>query len=279
MTEEEKDAEIWRSIFDAPGNDDLKGLRKNYKNWPKSPRCRLCSLPFRGLGGLWMWFRGLGRSNRNRHYCNKCDKFIRAARGGAKVTMSVLFADVRNSVGLAAKLDPATYGPIIQNFTEVASETLMDADGFIVKFAGDAVAAVYPPGFLGRDEYARRAIEGAERLLRTPMPATPHGELTIGIGVSTGELYISTLRSLTADRDENRYAPSYFEVQPLGDVPNVAARLSGEASPGQALIDEATLIAAGYKPEGMQPVPLQLKGRDTPVTVCRISRDTPLLTG
>jgi adenylate cyclase len=210
-------------------------------------------------------------SERNRHYCNKCDDFINKYPGGAEATMSVLFVDVRKSVTLAEKIGPTEFGQIMNEFTETASEALTDADGFIVKFGGDAVAAVYPPGFL-REEYARRAIAGAEQLLRTTMPLAPDGELRIGIGVYTGIAYIGTLHS--QKQMSGGYDPAYFEVQPLGDVPNVSARLSGEASPSQALISESTLIAAGYKPGELQPHDLDLKGRVAPVTTYAITRDT-----
>jgi adenylate cyclase len=276
MTEKPQNEDVWRSIFET-GNPQLQGLRKHYDWWPAWPsyaRCRLCLLPFSGIGGVWMRrVHNWRPSERNRHYCNKCDDFINKYPGGAEVTISVLFVDVRNSVGLAEKIGPTEYGRIINEFTVTASETLTDADGFIVKFSGDAVAAVYPPGFL-RANYAQRAIAGAEQLLRTKMPSTPYGELAIGIGVYTGIAYIGTLHSQKLASNRTGYDPAYFEVQPLGDVPNVSARLSGEASPSEALISESTLAAAGYKPGELEPHDRDLKGRHAPVTTYALTRDT-----
>jgi adenylate cyclase len=219
------------------------------------------------------WVHGWRPSERNRHYCNKCDVFINKFPGGAEVTMSVLFVDVRNSVGLAEKIGPAEFGHIINEFTVTSSETLTEADGFIVKFSGDAVAAVYPPGFLG-SRYAQRAIAGAEQLLRTKMPQGPEGELRVGIGVYTGVAYIGTLHSQKQTSIRSGYDPAYFEVQPLGDVPNVSSRLSGEALPNEALISKSTLAAAGYKPRELEPHDHDLKGRGAPVTTYAITRET-----
>ena len=270
MTENE---DKWRSIFET-GNPDLQGLRKNYNWLPWGPRCRLCSLPFRGPGGFFMRvFRHKGPSERNRHYCNACNSFIRATRGGAEVPMSILFVDIRNSSRLAEQLAPTPFAGIIRIFTRTVAEALTDDDGFIFKFGGDSVGTVYPPGFLGPVTYARRAIAGAEHLLRTAMPRAPDDrEVSIGIGVDTGRTYIGTLGP---EEQNGSYKESiYDDVQPLGDVPNVSARLSGEALPGQALISEATLIAAGYKPGGSRPIEMSVKGRSAPITVYAITRDT-----
>jgi adenylate cyclase len=278
MTEQLENQEVWRSIFET-GNPDLKGLQKHYNRLPSSPRCRLCSLPFKGMGGLWMrYVRKKYRSERNRHYCNTCNSFILAKPGGAEVTMSVLFVDIRNSSKIAEKLDPALFAGIIQRFTRITATTLADEDGFIFKFSGDAIGTVYPPGFLG-PAYARRGIAGAERLLRTAMPRTPDGgELSIGIGVHTGLTYIGTLHSHYRNDDEDRWDRSHEEgvldnVQPLGVVPNVASHLSDHASPGEALISESTLLAAGYKPGGLQLRQILLKG-ETTVPAYAITRDS-----
>jgi len=47
----------------------------------------------------------------------------------------------------------------------------------------------------------------------------------------------------------------------LGDAVNTTARLTSQASPGQVVISEATRIAAGLEPTGMQSRQFNLKGK------------------
>ena len=283
MTEKPQNEDVWRSIFET-GNPQLHGLRKHYDWWPAWPsyaRCRLCLLPFSGIGGVWMRrVHNWGPSGRNRHYCNKCDDFINNNPGGAKVEMSVLFVDIRNSSRIAEKLDPALFAKIIRRFTKIVAKTLTDEDGFIFKFSGDALGTVYPPGFLGPVEHARRAIAGAESLLRTAMPRAPGGgELSIGIGVHTGLTYIGTLNEDEKGQDpssEKVHEKVYDDVQPIGDVPNVSAGLSAMGQ-NQAFISESTLIAAGYNSKGLKLEDVYVKSRVAPVPICKVTRQTPPL--
>ena len=256
--------EVWRAIF-AEGHPKLKRFQRFHMRLPSPPRCKMCFVPFGGLGGTLMRWRGKRPSQRNPRFCNACDSFITAFPGGAEVELSILFVDVRNSVGLAERLGPTAFSNVMRDFYTVATQCLIDTDGFVVEFIGDAVAAIYPPGFCGPG-YARKAIAGAEDLMRTKMPSASDGtELLIGAGVHTGTVFIGTVAGAEG---------GYHDVQPLGDNVNVAARLSSMAPPHQALISEATLIGAGCNPKGLQARKLDLKGRSLPITAYAIDCDT-----
>jgi adenylate cyclase len=259
--------EVWRAIF-AEGHPKLKQFQRLHMRLPSPPRCKMCFVPFGGLGGAFMRWRGKGPSQRNPRFCNACDAFITAYPGGAEVELSILFVDVRNSVGLAERLGPTAFSNVMRDFYTVATQSLIDTDGFVIEFIGDAVAGIYPPGFCG-PEYAHKAIAGAEHLLRDKMPSTRDGtELLIGVGVHTGTVFIGTVAGAEG---------GYHDVQPLGDNVNVAARLSGMAEPRQALISEATLIAAGCNLVGLESRRLDLKGRASPIAAYVIGRDSATL--
>lgn len=256
--------QVWRAIF-AEGHPKLKQFQRLHMRLPSPPRCKMCFVPYGGIGGAFMRWCGKGPSQRNPRYCNKCDDFINRFPGGAEVELSVLFVDVRSSVGLAERLGPTAYSSVINDFFRVATQSLIDTDGFVIEFIGDAVAGIYPPGFCG-PEYARKAIAGAEHLMRNKMPLAPDGtELLIGVGVHTGTVFIGTVAGAKG---------GYHDVQPLGDNVNVASRLSSIAEPRQALISEATLIAAGCNVAGLQARRLDLKGRTLPITAYAIGCDT-----
>jgi adenylate cyclase len=259
--------EVWRAVF-AEGHPKLKQFQRFHRLLPSPPRCKMCFVPFGGIGGVVMRWRGKGPSQRNPHFCNACDAFITAFPGGAEVELSILFVDVRNSVGLAERLGPTAFSSIMKKFYTAATQSLIDTDGFVIEFIGDAVAGIYPPGFCGPD-HARKAIAAAEHLLRGKMPTAPDGsELPIGVGVHTGTVFIGTVAGAEG---------GYHDVQPLGDNVNVTARLSSMATPAHALVSEAALAAAACNPAGLQPLHLELKGRTAPITAYAISRDSTAL--
>jgi len=261
--------EVWRAIF-AEGHPKLKQFQRLHMRLPSPPRCKMCFVPFGGIGGAFMRWRGKGPSQRNPRFCNACDAFITAYPGGAEVELSIIFVDVRNSVGLAEQIQPKAYSHIMREYYAVATQSLIDTDGFVIEFIGDAVAGIYPPGFCG-PSYARKAIAGAEHLMRDKMPSAGDGtELIIGVGVHTGTVFIGTVTGAEG---------GYRDVQPLGDNVNVAARLSSLAKPREALISEATLIAAGCNLMGLEMRRLDLKGRTSPINAYVIGRDSPPLAG
>lgn len=259
--------EVWRAVF-GEGHPKLKQFQQFHSRLPAPPRCRMCFAPFAGIGGAYMRLRGKSPSRHNPHYCNACDAFITSYPGGAEVELSILFVDVRNSVGIAERLGPTAYSRVMKSFYVAATRPVIDTDGFIIDFIGDAVMGIFPPGFCG-PEHARKAIQAAERLIRSSMPFHLEGaELPIGVGVHTGRVFIGSV----AGADGGRY-----DVQPLGDSVNVAARLSGLAAPREALISDAAFAAAGIGNHGAQPRQLDLKGRATPIAVRAIRRDSPPL--
>lgn len=267
MTTETGNEEVWRAVF-GEGHPKLKQFQRFHSRLPSPPRCRMCFAPFAGAGGVYMRFRGKGPSRHNPHYCNACDAFITTFPGGAEVELSILFVDVRNSVGIAERLGPTAYSRVMRNFYVAATRPVIDTDGFIIDFMGDAVAGIYPPGFCG-PEHARKAIQAAERLVRGAMPFYPDGsELPIGVGVHTGAVFIGSVAGAEG---------GHHDVQPLGDSVNVAARLSSLAAPGEALISDATFAAAGLANAGAQTRQLDLKGRTAPIVVRAIRRDSPSL--
>jgi adenylate cyclase len=66
-------------------------------------------------------------------------------------------------------------------------------------------------------------------------------------------------------------AEGYSDIAILGDAVNTTARLTSEAKPGEVVISEATRVAAGLEPEGMQSRQFSLKGKSETVDAWVIS--------
>lgn len=246
--------ELWGVIFGA-GNPDLQKQHRLYRRLPSPPRCKLCLVPFRGIGGAVMRFRGKRPSNRNPRFCSACDHFIRAHPGGAEVMLSMVFADVRGSTALAEQVSPTELHRRMNAFYAAITHELVETDGFMIDVVGDEVVGIYPPGMSGQ-RYAALAIEAARRLVALGPSET--GGLPFGVGVHTGLVHIGT----TMGADDG-----IADVRAMGDGVNVVARLSSAAAQGEALISSATWEAAGESPAGLEERELQLKGRTKPLSV------------
>lgn len=239
----------WQAVLTGthPG---LRRGRHLFGRLPANPRCKLCNAPFSPPFGPLMRLIGKGPSAKNPRFCGDC--LTKTPMGGAEVEVSLLFADVRGSTGLAERLSPAQFAVQMNRFYAKGTDALIRTDALIDKFMGDEVIGLYTPGFAGPD-HARLAVQGAQELLRATDPSGP--SLPIGIGVHTGIAYIGTVGSEGAVSD----------VTVLGDAANVTARLASAAGPGEILVSAAACAAAGLDLGDREHRRLHLKGRSEPV--------------
>ena len=164
-----------------------RGLERTKKlvGWmPSPPRCKLCLAPLRGAGSLLLRPFGFGPSKLNRRLCNACFRQVREQPGGAEIELSLLFADVRGSTGLAERMSARDFSQLISRFYGVAAGVVDQWNGLVDEF-GDEVVALFVPGFAGTD-HASRAIAAGRDLLRETGNDGPDPWVPIGAGVHTG---------------------------------------------------------------------------------------------
>jgi adenylate cyclase len=148
--------------------------------------------------------------------------------------VTVLFADLTGFTSLAERLDPEDVRAFQHDLFKELAEVIERYEGFVEKYVGDAVMAVFGAP-IAHPDHALRAVrtalamrEGIELLSRRRIRRG--GEpLTVGIGISTGETVAGTVG--TDDR---------MEYTVVGDSVNVAARLESTAKPMQILISART---------------------------------------
>jgi adenylate cyclase len=221
---------------------------------PTSPRCKVCYAPFRGAGGIVM--RAMGRSpgKMNPNLCGVCEKFTQSHPGGAEVPLSLLFADIRGSTGLAETLGTKRFSALIARFYDAVTDELIREDALIDRLVGDEVIALFVP-VLNGDRHAQAAVRAAKGILK----ATGHVEsagpwVPVGIGIHTGNAFVGVVGSAGVS-----------DITALGDDVNLTARLASVAAAGEILISEAARAAAGLATDGLEPRRVELKGRSEPV--------------
>lgn len=142
---------------------------------------------------------------------------------GEERFVAVLFVDLVGSTKLAATRPPGEVVQLLNRFFALVVDEVDEHGGFVNKFAGDAVLAVFGaptelPDAAGSALLAGRAL--AERL-REELP-----EVAAGIGVTAGVVVAGTIG------DVRRY-----EYTVIGDPVNEAARLTelAKAVPGRVV--------------------------------------------
>jgi adenylate cyclase len=219
--------------------------RRLFGLFPSPWRCKSCNAPFKGpASGTFRWI-GYSPSAKNPAVCARCIE--RAPKGGAVVPVSVLMADVRGYTQMTEGLSAAQVPGAVNRFYAASSSALSSAEALLGQIEGDLVMGLFVPGLAGRD-YHQKAVEGGSRLLRAV------DWLGIGVGIASGEEFVG-----------NVGGGGFKDFTALGDVTNVAARLTAQAAAGELLMDAATYDAVATHHPDAERRELELKGKSATV--------------
>jgi adenylate cyclase len=242
------------------GSPNERRNRRIFRLLPHGPRCRLCAAPFAGAAAPVMRIMGKRPADHNPNWCSSCFDFITEHHGGAEIELSLLFADIRGSTGMAERMSPGAYRTILDRFYDVAAQAVIDYDGFIDKFVGDEVVATFAP-LLSGERHTAQAVAAAQELLRKTGHEAPEGPwVAVGAGVHTGMAWMGAVGE-----------GPHTALTAVGDAVNVTARLAALARPGEILITAEAAAAAGIG-EGLERRVLDLRGKQqrTEVVALRV---------
>ncbi len=189
----------------------------------------------------------------------------RMASGGAarssqepdeRRTATVLFADLSGYTAIAERLDPESVKRLLEQILTRLGEEVSKYGGYVDKFIGDNVMAIFgAPVAHGDDaERAVRAGLGMQAAMGgvNEALAQQHGvTFALCVGINTGDVLAG-------------HVGDGYTV--IGDSVNVAARLQAAARPGTVTVGGPTYRATrnAIEYDGL-PEPLQLKGKAEPV--------------
>ena len=187
--------------------------------------------------------------------------------------ISLIFADIVQSTDMAEVAEPEVIQDVFALYRRVAAETIEELGGRVLQFQGDGVVACfgYPIAY---EDGARRAVLAALRLVERMAHAgvelnRRHGiEPALRVGVHSGTVVVAGLATGVIDGSAI-----------MGSVPNVAARLQGEAEPGTVIISDTTrqLVERHFelKPIGTR----SLKGIARPMELHHVVRSNQAFPG
>jgi class 3 adenylate cyclase/tetratricopeptide (TPR) repeat protein len=177
--------------------------------------------------------------------------------------VTALFSDISGYTAMFENLDPEEVREITERIFREISKVVDKYEGFIEKFAGDAVMALFGVPEVHEDDPVR-AIRAAREIHDWVASLSPEIENQTGRPVSmhTG---INTGLVVTGEIDLGKGT-----LGVAGDALNVASRLSNAANPNEILVGQETFRQAlGYFEFEVQE-PLQVKGKQKPLIVYKV---------
>ena len=148
--------------------------------------------------------------------------------GGAEIDIAMLYADVRGSTQIAARMRPAEFAALMQRFFETAIKVFTWTDAIVDKMVGDEVIGIYVP-FLSGPHFRQRAVSAGIKLLHATGHANPGDPwLPIGVGVHAGQTFVGSIGVEGGN----------YQFAALGDAMNFGARLVAAAKEGELIMSE-----------------------------------------
>jgi class 3 adenylate cyclase/tetratricopeptide (TPR) repeat protein len=204
-------------------------------------------------------------------FCEQCgqklsvlaeEKEVPEAEGERKY-VTVLFSDLSGYTAMSEKLDPEEVKEITSRIFGEISKVIDKYEGFVEKFVGDAVMALFGVPKAHEDDPIR-AIKVAREIHELVDALSPEVEKRVGQPVSmhTG---INTGLVVTGEVDMEKGTHGV-----AGDPINLASRLSSLAGAGEILVGPGTYRRAEghFTFEALKPT--TLKGKAEPVQVHKV---------
>lgn len=177
------------------------------------------------------------------------------------IEATVAFIDICSFTSISEKEAPDTVVRLLNNYFEVIVKEIIDQGGYIDKFIGDAIMAVFKGDYhLDRSIDACLAVR--EKIKNLPELKELNGYApNVSIGINSGEMISGNIGSSTLRR---------LDYTVIGDTVNIAQRLQSAAAPGQIIINQTAyeLIKESFKCIKIDDV--LLKNKQNPVTIYNV---------
>lgn len=147
------------------------------------------------------------------------------------VEASIVFIDMCGFTAITEQEPADAVIKILNRCFDVMVKEIIAQDGYVDKFIGDAILAVFKGNF-----HLDRAIDAALAVRKQIEEFGPQSEISsflpkVSIGIDSGEMICGNIGSAKLRR---------LDYTVIGDVVNTAQRLQDNAAPGQILISEGS---------------------------------------
>jgi class 3 adenylate cyclase/CheY-like chemotaxis protein len=179
--------------------------------------------------------------------------------------LTVVYLDLRGFTAFAESAEPEEVMDILHEYHAAMGKLILEYEGTLEHFAGDGMMIFFNDP-VPVDDAAERAVRMTltmrEKVKELTIKWRKLGhDLDFGVGIAQGYATIGAIGF------EGRW-----EYGAIGSVPNLAARLCGEAKPGEILVPQRLLGKVEDLVEAESAGELTLKGFHRPVSAYDILR-------
>jgi class 3 adenylate cyclase len=177
--------------------------------------------------------------------------------------LTVVYLDLRGFTAFAENAEPEEVMDILHEYHAAMGKLILEYEGTLEHFAGDGMMIFFNdpvPVEDAGERAVRMALAMRQRVKELTVRWRKLGhDLDFGVGIAQGYATIGAIGY------EGRW-----EYGAIGSVPNLAARLCGEAKPGEILIPQRLLGSVEELVESESLGELALKGFHRPVAAYRV---------
>jgi len=186
------------------------------------------------------------------------------ALAGERKQVTVLFADIKDSLELIRSLDPEAAQQLLDPALHIMMDAVHRYEGTVNQVLGDGIMALFGAPIAHEDHalracYAAMAMQAALRDYAEEVYRTHGLALQSRIGLNSGEVVVRTIRN-----------DLHMDYSAVGQTTHLAARMEQVAPPDTILLTAATVRLV----EGLVRVkargPMSVKGLAEPVEVCEL---------
>jgi class 3 adenylate cyclase/AmiR/NasT family two-component response regulator len=170
------------------------------------------------------------------HFMNR-PEFEAAITANETIDATVVFIDICGFTSISENESPDVVVGLVNKYFDVMVKEIIDQNGYIDKFMGDAVMAIFRGEFhLDRAIEACLSVRKKIQAIKEPIKGKPDYLPNVSIGINSGEMISGNIGSTTLKR---------LDYTVIGDTVNLAQRLQSAASPSQILISETSFKKVG----------------------------------
>jgi adenylate cyclase len=181
---------------------------------------------------------------------------------GKRTDITILFADIRGFTSFSEMQSPEKLVAILNRYLAAAAEAVLEQEGTVDKFLGDAVMAWFNAP-IPQPDHTLRAVRAAVTLrnavLRLHNELPSEAKLSFGVGIHYGEAVLGLIGT------EKR-----LEYTAIGDSVNTTKRLQENAWHNQIVISEDAYQRVQEQVRVLPMDPMQVKGKREPIPVYEV---------
>jgi class 3 adenylate cyclase/tetratricopeptide (TPR) repeat protein len=143
--------------------------------------------------------------------------------------LTVMFCDLVGSTSLSERLDPEDLRVLMAAYRKAAADVVARYDGHVAQYLGDGVMAYFGWPRAHEDD-GERAVRAALDIVAAVKRVDAADPLQLRVGIATGPVVVG--EGMDDDAEANKLA--------VGETPNLAARLQGQAGADEIVIAQGT---------------------------------------